>query len=110
MTGINTIQARKYWEEKNGEVGYLEAIQFVSLELCEETDELYISLLADEEGNYDTKLTARGAKHVAEKLLELAKDLEGDNVEAVKQELRRLKQEQETFLAKVEKIKDGDVL
>jgi len=75
MTGIDTLEAEKYWKEMNKtEVDYLKVIGFISLEQ-EENGQKFISILGDEEGNYETKLTKKSALWLAEQLNELAKEL-----------------------------------
>lgn len=70
MTQINTSIAAKYWKDKGGEVSYLKVIGFVGY-----SGDM-ISLLGDEEGNYEILLTAKAARWVAKELNRIAKEME----------------------------------
>jgi len=75
MTSIDTLEARKYWKKKGGEVEYLKAIQYVMLDQMDEESELYISIKGDEEGNYEHRLTKKSALWLADELKKLARQL-----------------------------------
>ena len=67
MTGINCIEAEKHWKDKGVE-GFMEAVQFVTIETDEETKKKYISLPTDEEGNSEIKLTIKATEWLIKKL------------------------------------------
>ena len=75
MTGIDTVSASKHWTGKGkDERHYLVAIEYIAIA----DDGKNISLLGDEEGNYETLLTPLAAKYVIFRLYEALKKLEGD--------------------------------
>ena len=67
MTGIDTYAAHQHWKDERK---YLEAIGFVGV-----NEDSVVSILGDEEGNYETLLTPRAARWVTKKLIALAKGL-----------------------------------
>jgi len=70
MTSIDTVKAKKHWGD---ETKYLDKIQFVTLS----EDKKNISILGDEEGNFETILTPKSARHIAKQLNEIADQIEG---------------------------------
>lgn len=77
MTRIDTRIARKHWGD---ETKYLEKIHYVAIA----EDGENISLLADEEGNYETILTPKSAKYVALILNGLADQINKKKLEVKK--------------------------
>jgi len=69
MTSIDTVVAKKYWKD---ETKYLDKIQFVAIT----PDKKNITLLGDEEGNLETILTPKSARHIAKQLNEMADCIE----------------------------------
>ena len=76
MTEINCIIAAEHWtKDGKDEIDYLRAIQFAMIDKDEEGNE-YISLQGDEEGNFDTRLTPKAARWLANELNNMAQALE----------------------------------
>jgi len=77
MTGMNCLEAEKYWKDKGGAVGYLIACGVVAIETDEESKKKYISISGDEEGNFDAiKLNKKAALWLADMLKTLARGVE----------------------------------
>jgi hypothetical protein len=72
MTGIDTLQAERYWNKNDKtEIDYLKAIGFI--DFCQdEKGRIFISLLGDEEGNFDVRLTKKSALWLSDELIKFA--------------------------------------
>lgn len=72
MTTIDTYVAKNHWNGTDGEIRFLEAIEFIALD-----EKGRISLSIDEEGNDFIILTPKSARWVAKTLIELANIVDG---------------------------------